>query len=286
MRFFLSITAILLIFQINVKAQDLLVIKGDSIAVKIISFDSDSSVHYKTYRSRTELYNGYLKKDYYTHVTYDYYSNKKRANNPDNGLGFFNLGTQFTYLPLNPIVDVVIVEKDILQELATGTFFSLSYQSFINPKSEYLYNKQLKTKFCFGFDLSYFKSKALFETNGSDLSRHILSTSLLISYHTQNNYTTYFTVKPTLMYNKYIGQYDELPLLSKSVVQSIGIGVDQKIINLSNKISLFLTADAYFLRIKSGRLGYKRISMETYVNYFEPQKDYGFSAGLALRYSH
>jgi hypothetical protein len=282
MKYFFYSIFLFYLSQSEIFAQDLLIVnKKDSIPCRIKNIDGDSSVYYKAIY-KYDHYLGYLKRDYYSEIIIDYYTNLKRYYNPNNGLGFVGIGMQFTHIPLNPILDIFIDNENLLNDLSNGYSFSLSFQKFYNPIATYFGSTRSYTNLSVGLSFGYYSQKAD-SSSTNNLKRQVKMFSLLISYNTKFKYTTYITFKPGLMFNTYSGYYN-IPVKSRSTIFNIGIGISQKLFDITKKFALFLTTDQYLFAVKSGKIDYERLNYNNRIFYNNWQYDYGFSVGFALKY--
>lgn len=303
MRFLFSVAVLVCVIQSSIIAQDLIIaINNDSIKCRIESIDADSSVYFKP-KLKYDLYKEYLTREYYSKIVFDYYTKLKRSNNPGSSLGIISAGVHFPQIGSNPIIGKFFENEELLNDLSSGVSFSSSFQKFLN-------SIELPGNVSMGVSFGYFKKEVIasniqlvydlgsmavfrnkidptdpnFNSVDVDLERQVNTLSLLISYNTPFEYSTYLTAKPGFLMSTYSGYVDNSPFNSRTLMFNMGISIQQKIADVRNKVSLFLVVEPFISATKTARINYLKATYYTPIKYYKTQYDNGYSVGLLLKY--
>lgn len=276
-------------------AQDLIIVNNNTnIPCRIKSFTNDSIISYKSLQ-KDDPFKGYLRKPYFKEVKPNYYTNIKRNRSMNNGLGSFSAGFFYSYFPIDPVLDNVFYNDDLLRKLSNGLLFSVAFQPNLYPSFRKLESGQ-RFPLCMslGFSYGFFTTKTneLYEVNylneyaekNFNIKRNIHTWDIIFSLYTRKKYETHFTFKPGLQLNLNSGQIDSLPMKSKAVSTSFSFSCDQEILHLSKNLSLFLSINPFISSKKSGKLEYQSYTYYQSISYYDRVVELGIYIGFYISY--
>ncbi len=292
-------TTLLLTLGFSGLSQDLIVTdQYDSIPAKRVSFDNDSSIHYKPMTEKNK-YQGFLKKGYYIEVVPDYYTSRKWKNTPNNSSMYFSAGAGYGYMLTNPPAEMIDVESSFFYDLNNGIAWSLSFHKFLtfgdfykNPNGEY-------SSFAIGFSFDHFSSRAGQNSNETGLhsfTRRMRSSSVVFSYVNKNLSKTVFHIAPGISRNKSVGYNNQEELRAEVRMFKLGIGANHRLIGLGSDFALYLKGEILFFGYRKGNINfYPWDGYEQYGDLWEIitpiqrnadqlQVDLGFNFGIQLIY--
>ncbi len=289
MKWLLPFLLIALFHQAESLSQDLLILnERDSIPCRITRLDADSAIHYKSIVI-SDPFVGYLERSSYTQIVPAFYTNRKRANNPNNGLGFLDLGVNYIAVPFNPIIDLIVEDSSLLNGLSGKYSFSASFLKFFHTRDPFRPDYDQPSHLGVGLHFSSFTQSAQstdfqpIDSITNHLTRQTVMASLLISYYTQYRFTTYFVLQPGIMIDRYSGYYGS-PIQSRAMPFYLGMSIHQKLFDIAERVSLFCSVNPFLLVVDSGKIDYGLTNYNTTALYDRPHLGYGISAGLSLRY--